>query len=141
MATKIKLGERPKSFDKTIEFPMLDGSVGCIPVVYRYRSRKELAEMTDEVQSVAKAAEAADIEAIKVKIEKKEAVEPMRQAEITDREMALQVDYIMKAVSGWGLDVKFDRAAVEQLVDEVPAAIPALVEGYRAAINQGRLGN
>lgn len=141
MATKIKLGERPKSFDKTIEFPMLDGSTGCIPVTYLYRSRKELAEMTDEVQSVARAAAAADMEAVKAKIERQEEVEPMKQVEITDREISLQVDYVMKAVTGWGLDVKFDRAAVEQLVDEVPAAIPALVEGYRAAINQGRLGN
>jgi len=141
MATKITLGQRPKSFDKTVEFKMLDGSDGCIPVSYRYRSRKELAEMTDEVQSVARAAVAADMEAVKAKIEKKEEVEPMKQIDITDREMSLQVDYIMQAVSGWGLDVKFDRAAVEQLVDEVPAAIPALVEAYRAAINQGRLGN
>jgi len=141
MATKIKLGNRPKSFDKTVEFSMLDGEVGCIPVTYAYRTRKELAEMTDEVQSVARAAAAADMEAVKAKIERKEEVEPMRQSEITDREISLQVDYIMKAVIGWGLDVKFDRAAVEQLVDEVPAAIPALVEGYRAAINQGRLGN
>jgi len=141
MATKIKLGERPKSFDKTVEFPMLDGSVGCIPVSYAYRTRKELAEMTDEVQSVAKAAEEADIEVVKAKLERKELIEPMKQVEITDREMSLQVDYIMKAVIGWGLDVKFERSAVEQLVDEVPAAIPALVEGYRSAINQGRLGN
>ena len=141
MATKIKLGDRPKSFDKTVEFKMLDGSDGCIPVTYAYRTRTELAAMTDEVQSVAKAAEAAEIEAIKAKIEKKEPIEPMKQVDITEREMSLQVDYIMKAVTGWDLDVKFERAAVEQLVDKVPAAIPALVDGYRSAINQGRLGN
>lgn len=141
MAQKIILGKRPKSFDKTVEFTMLDGSAGCIPATYKYRTRKELAQLTDEIQSTAKAQAEADVEAMKAKIEKGETIEALKQVDLLDREMSLQVDYLMQALEAWGLDVKFDRGAVEQLADELPAAIPALIDGYRKAINEGRLGN
>lgn len=141
MASKIKLGNRPKSFSRTISFVMLEGGDGCMEVNYKYRTRTELAKLTDEIQSAAKAQADADVEAVKAKIEKKESIEPLKQIDLLDRDMSLQVDYIMQAVDGWNLDEKFDREAVEQLADELPAAIAALVDGYRRAINEGRLGN
>jgi hypothetical protein len=141
MAQKIILGKRPKDFNKTIEFKMLDGSDGCIPAKYKYRTRKELAKLTDEIQATAQAQAEVDVEAFKAKIEKNEEIEPLKQIDIVERDISLQVDYLLQALDGWGLDAAFDRAAVEQLADEVPAAIPALIDGYREAINKGRLGN
>lgn len=141
MAQKITLGSRPKTFPKTVEFSMLDGETGCIPVTFHYRTRKENAKLVDELQDAAKALAANEAEAIKVKIEKGEQVELPKNVDLLDREMSVQVDYLMKAIAGWGLDEKFDRAALEQLADELPQAIPALIDGYRKAINEGRLGN
>jgi coenzyme F420-reducing hydrogenase alpha subunit len=141
MAQKIKLGNRPKSFARTITFAMVEGGEGCMELQFKYRSRKELAKLTDEVQSAAQAQHDADIESIKAKAEKKEPIEPLKQIDVLDRDISLQVDYLMQVVEGWNLDEKFDRAAVEQLADEVPAAISAAIETYRKAINEGRSGN
>jgi hypothetical protein len=141
MAQKIKLGARPQSFVRTITFPMVEGGEGCMELTFKYRSRKELAKLTDEVQAAAQAQHDADIAAIKAKAEKSEPIEPLKQVDLLDRDVSLQVDYLMQVVEGWNLDEKFDRAAVEQLADEVPAAIGAAIETYRKAINEGRLGN
>jgi coenzyme F420-reducing hydrogenase alpha subunit len=141
MAQKIKLGARPKSFARTITFAMVEGGEGSMELVYRYRSRKELAKLTDEVQAAAQAQHDADMAALKAKAEKGETIEPLKQIDLLDRDVSLQVDYLMQVVEGWNLDEKFDRAAVEQLADEVPAAISVAIETYRKAINEGRLGN
>lgn len=141
MAQKIKLGARPKSFARTVTFPMIEGEEGCMEVQYRYRSRRELADLIDELQSAAQAQNEADIQAVKVKAEKNESIDPVKQKDVLEREVSLKVDYVMQIVDGWNLDEKLNRAAVEQLADEVPAAIGAIIETYRKAINEGRLGN
>jgi hypothetical protein len=120
---------------------MVEGGEGCMELTLKYRSRKELAKLTDEVQAAAQAQHEADIAAIKAKAAKNEPIEPLKQVDLLDRDMSLQVDYLMQVVEGWNLDEKFDRAAVEQLADEVPVAIAAAIETYRKAINEGRLGN
>lgn len=142
MATKIKLGNRPKSFARTVTFAMIEGGEdGCMEVQLKYRTRKELAALTDEVQAAAQAQIDSDMDALKAKIEKKETVKALTQVDLLDRDMSLQVDYVMQVLTGWNLDEKLDRDAVEQLADEIPAAIAAIIEVYRTAINQGRLGN
>jgi hypothetical protein len=141
MAQKIKLGSRPKSFARVIKFPMVEGGEGCMEVQYRYRTRSELASLTDEIQAAAKAQADSDFAAMKAKLDSGEMAETLKQADILDRDITLQVDYVMQAVDGWNLDEKFDRAAIEQLADELPAAISAIIENYRKAINEGRLGN
>jgi len=141
MAQKIKLGARPKSFARTVNFGMVEGGEGCMEVQLKYRTRKELAALTDEVQAAAKAQADADIDAMKAKAEKNEPIEMLKQADILDRDISLQVDYVLQAVEGWNLDEKFERSAVEQLADEMPAAIKAIIEEYRKAINEGRSGN
>jgi hypothetical protein len=141
MATKIKLGTRPKSFSKTVEFKMLDGSTGCMEVQYKYRTRKDFAKFGDDLQATAQAASEAEIARITEAAKKGEPFKPATQEEMLEHDISMRVDYVMGAVEGWNLDEKFDRAAVEQLADELPAAVAAIVSDYRAAINEGRLGN
>ncbi|MDN4052909.1 phage tail assembly chaperone [Massilia sp. YIM B02763] len=142
MAQKIKLGARPKSFTRLVAFPMIEGGEdGCIEVQFKYRTRKELAKLTDEVQGARQALHDADIEAIKAKADKNEPIDVFKQSDMIDRDISLTVDYLMQVMDGWNLDEKFDRRALEQLADEVPAALRAIVDTYRTAINEGRLGN
>lgn len=141
MAQKIKLGNRPKSFARTITFTMLEGGEGCFEVQYKYRSRKEMAALIDELQVASIAQSEADTAALKAKLDKGEAIAQFKQVDFLDREMSLKVDYVMQIIDSWNLDEKFERAAVEQLADEMPAAVNAIVEDYRKAINEGRLGN
>lgn len=146
-ATKIVLGKRPESFKKTVQATMLDGSTGCMEVEYRYRSRTELAELIDELQAKMKDEANVEIERFKAAVEKaKQSGEPIpeftaTQAEIVKRQSAVSVDYIQKIVKGWNLDADFDKEGVAELVDTLPAMSEAIKDDYRAAINEGRLGN
>lgn len=122
---KIKLGQRPESFKKKVTFPMLDGTTGEITITYRYRTRKEFGALLDGLIEDAKAGEAGE----------------MTMAELMARTAASNADYILMIATGWDIDAEFDRASIEQLADEAPAAVLAVMEEYRAAINGGRLGN
>jgi hypothetical protein len=141
MANKIILGKRPKSFKRTVSFPMPGEAAGTIEVSYKYRTRSEFAAFSDEFQSVAKAEGEKAVARITDAIEKKEPVAEPTQAEITERQNALNVRYLMGALDGWNLDEEFNEENVAQLVDELPAAANAIAADYRSAINEGRLGN
>jgi hypothetical protein len=138
---KIALGQRPETFQHTVNFPMLDGKQGSIEVAYIYRTRTQFGEFADEIRSQVKAQYEADLDRIKAVAAKGEHVPELTQAEIISREGATNVDYVMRCVKGWNLDVPFDRAAVVQLADEVPAAVTAIIAAYRDAVTEGRLGN
>jgi len=146
-ATKIVLGKRPESFKKTVHATMLDGTTGCMEVEYKYRSRTELAELIDELQAKMKDEANVEIERFKAAVEKaKETGEAIpefttTQTAIVKRQAAVAVDYILKIVKGWNLDADLDKDAVAELVDTLPAMAEAIKDDYRAAINEGRLGN
>jgi hypothetical protein len=145
---KIQLGKPPKSFTKELSFPMLDGTVGTIKVDYIYRSRKDFAAFVDGKLDAIKVAAEAEIAASREKIaaEKDAGAEAAMSFGISETETNLkrassQVDYIMDCVQGWNLDVPFDREAIEQLVDELPLAASTIIQSYREAMTEGRLGN
>jgi hypothetical protein len=138
---KIILGQRPKTFSHTVSFPQLDGTPGTISLTYKYRTRSEFAAFADELRAEIATAQAAELEALKAIVAKGGAVADMTQAEMLDRETKTNVSYIIRCVEGWNLDVPFDEAAVRQLADEVPGAIPEIISAYRDAITTGRLGN
>jgi len=146
-ATKIVLGKRPESFKKTVHATMLDGSTGCMEVEYKYRSRTELAALIDELQSKMKDEANVEIERFKAAVEKAkqtgEAIPEFTttQTEIVKRQTAVSVDYLLKIVKGWNLDVDLDKESVAELVDTLPAVAEAIKDDYRAAVNEGRLGN
>jgi len=146
-ATKIVLGKRPESFKKTVQATMLDGSTGCMEVEYKYRSRTELATLIDELQSKMKDEANVEIERFKAAVEKAkqtgEAIPEFTttQTEIVKRQTAVSVEYLLKIVKGWNLDVDLDKEAVTELVDTLPGVAEAIKDDYRAAINEGRLGN
>ncbi len=130
MAT-VKLGSRPKNFSKTVSFPMLDGTVGTIKVDYVYRTRKEFGKFVDELTEAAGVASTASIDG-----DGKFSMEAL-MANVSGS----NAEYVLKVIDGWNLEAELSRESVEQLSDEVPAAVNAIMETYRKAITEGRLGN
>lgn len=128
---KIKLGSRPKNFTRTISIDMLEGGKGTIEVKYKYRTRTEFGQFIDELMGAAdvKPASTADED---VKFSLAEALEKTRDT---------NADYILKIADGWNLDEDFNLANVQQLCDELPGAAMAMIDTYRAAVSEGRLGN
>ncbi len=127
--SKIKLGARPKNFTRVVSFPMLDGTTGKIEVTYRYRTRSEFGAFIDKLVDAAGATKPANAE------------EKFSMADLMDKTAGANADYLLDVVDAWNLDEDLNRANVQQLSDELPAAVNAIMEAYRAAITEGRLGN
>lgn len=125
---KIKLGNTPKSFKKVVKFPMLEGGEGSIEVTFKYRTRTQFGAFIDEI--------------VEASGEKKQSdEEKFSNADLWQKVAGSNADYILQVVEGWNLDEDLTKANIEQLADELPAAVNAIMETYRAAILEGRLGN
>jgi hypothetical protein len=128
---KIKLGARPKTFEHTLKVKLTDGTEGVLPLTYRYRTRTEFGEFIDGLFRQAKVTPAStDTEDVRFSL--REALERTRDS---------NADYILQIVEGWGLDEEFSRESVVQLCDELPGVAVEIIERYRLACTEGRLGN
>ena len=125
---KISLGKRPTTFKKNVSFPMLDGTTGTIEVSYVYRTRKEFGIFIDDLMAAAGET-------------KKPDDEKFSMADLMEKTAGNNADYILKVVKGWNLDEELTHDNVQQLADELPAAVNAVMETYRIAVTEGRLAN
>jgi hypothetical protein len=128
---KIKLGARPKSFKKLVKFPMLDGTEGSIECIYKYRTRKEFGEFIDGILKGAKVKAPEDADG----------VDSFSMAQLMEKTGGANADYVLQVLDGWNLDEELNRANVEELANEIPLAVNTIMETYRLAITEGRLGN
>lgn len=131
MATTFKLGNRPKFFAPiTVRFTGPDGAEKVIPdVVFVYRTRTEYGEWVDSINEASAAS-------YTPAPGEKFSVKALFQA--TGSGGATQ---LANAINSCGLDLPLSAENLAQLYDESPAAMEALIEAYRAAAVQGRLGN
>jgi hypothetical protein len=128
---KVKLGMRPKNFKRTVKFPMVDGTEGVIEVVFKYRTRTEFGKFIDDMMNAAnEQADGQTAEDQRVSLGR--ALEKTKEA---------NADYILQIAEGWNLEESFDRDNLAQLCDEIPGAAMAIMDVYRAAIVEGRMGN
>lgn len=125
---KIKLGQTPKTFKKVVKFPMLDGTEGQIACDFKYRTRTEFGLFIDEIIAAAGAKKQGDDAEFSM-------------AELMDRTAGSNADYVLQVLDAWNLDEELNKTNVQQLADEIPAAVNAIMETYRVAITEGRLGN
>ena len=126
---KIKLGNRPKSFKRIVKVPMLDGSEGSIEVTFKYRTRSEFGAFIDSITEAAGIKSKADDDA------------KFSLADLMEKTKESNADYLFKVIEGWNLDEEFTLPNVAQLCDELPGAASAIMETYRLAVTEGRLGN
>jgi hypothetical protein len=128
---KIVLGKRPKNFKTKVSFPMLDGETGTIEVSYIYRTRTEFGTLIDGLMTDA----GVDTENATEESQKFSLAQALEKTRDTN------ADYILQVADGWNIDEEFTRETVAQLCDEIPAAALAIMNTYRNAITEGRLGN
>lgn len=131
---KVILGNRPKNFKHTVEFTDVDGEQYKIECVFKYRTRQEFADFFDQIN-----ADERQLEAEKKNNEHGGDVFSLRRfIESTDKANA---KWIAAALEGWNLDFPMNGDTILQLVNEIPSASKAIMDAYRAAIVEGRLGN
>lgn len=129
---RITLGKRPDSFKLFVSALLPEGGEGTIEVTYRYRTRSEFGQLLDKRHADA---QAADARATAEGAPEKTAGEMhalMRDA---------MADHILEIAMDWNLPEPFDLAHVTQLADEFPGLARAIIDRYRDAIVEGRLGN
>lgn len=128
---KIALGKRPKNFKHNITVPLLDGTTGSMEIIFTYRTRTEFGQMIDGLM---------DDAGVKPVGEDEES-QKLSLAQAMERTKETNADYILKVAEGWNLESEFNRENVAQLCDEIPAAAMAIMNSYRTAITEGKLGN
>lgn len=124
----VTLGKRPESFKHPVKFPMLDGTVGEITITFKYRTRTEYGQFIDKVMADAG-------------IENRKGQEKLSLEALMKQSNNNSADHLMQVILDWDLEVPLSRDAVKQLSDEQPAAAAEIMETYRVACNEGRLGN
>ena len=128
MATKIKLGARPKSFTRVVKFPLLEGGEGSIECTFKYRTRSEFGVFIDALVESAGA-------------KPKDDGEKFSMEELMERTAGQNAKYILDVLEAWNLDEDLNQANVQQLADELPGAAAAIMEEYRTSCVEGRAKN
>jgi hypothetical protein len=134
---KIKLGNRPKTFKHTLKVSLPEGGQGEVQMTYKYRTRTEFGAFLDELFSEAKVQAKSQAE--------EDVVQSLQAALAVTRDT--NADYILKIAEGWnltdeeGAPLEFNRENVEQMCDELPGVAMEIINVYRAAVAEGRLGN
>ena len=134
---RVTLGKRPETFTAFVSALLPEGGEGTIEVTYRYRTRKEFGELLDQRMAQAEAADAerqADLAAGKD-------VPALTAGDVQQSMVCATVDHILEIATGWNLPEPFEREHVTQLADELPGLARAIIDRYREAIVEGRLGN
>lgn len=128
-ATVIKLGATPKVFKQIpVKFTLPDGGDGAIPVVFKYRTRSGYALYLNDLYATS------------------EAEKPPEGAKLDFVELFAKggektVSQLLNCVESWVFDYDLTKENLTQMQDEIPAAIAAMGEAYRAACVEGKLGN
>lgn len=125
-----KIAQNP-TFSADVEIPRVNGETIKVPFVFKYRGRKELAALFSGWQESAKAEKAA--------LEAKGGA--VTWAEITESQMARQVDQVQALVDSWGFDDELSEENIRALVDTSSGAGEAIVEAYQKAFVPARKGN
>lgn len=128
MANKIKLGQRPASFKKTVEFTSLEGEQLEVVMNFKYRTRKEFGEFFDKM--FADGGQPAP-----------KTVDESYMTALMARSGEKNIDYLLDIATGWNLDIDFARASIDQMCDEMPGAAAAIMQAYYTAITEGRVKN
>ena len=128
MASNIKLGARPKNIVRTVTFPLPEGGEGHISCTYRYRTRTQFGEFVDALMA-------------KSPVGRPDYADPAVNTKLQQSLIASNAGYLIDALDGWDLDEELNVANLERLADELPGAVMAIMEDYRAACCEGRLGN
>lgn len=124
----IKLGQKPKTFKPiAVRFVLPDGTDGEILVTFKYRTRTEMGALVDEMFKDAGKARPDG--------------EQFSMLDVMEKTRDKNADYLAQCIDAWNLDEKLSRDSLSQLADEIPAAASAIMEAYRAAALEGRLGN
>lgn len=138
---RVTLGKRPETFTAFVSALLPEGGEGTIEVTYRYRTRSEFGALLDKRQADAEAFDARAAAEAKAARDRGEQVPEKTAGDLHNMMRDAMATHILEIATGWNLPEPFDLQHVTQLCDELPGMARAIVDRYRDAIVEGRLGN
>lgn len=137
---KLRLGDNPKNFKKTISIVLLDGGTAPLEVSYIYRTRSQFAALVDA--NIAKA----EAEAKAVAEAATDAVDAAAGERLTIAQSYAAVDkaraeHVLQIADGWDLGDEFTLDNLLQFEDEYPGALHAISIAYTQAVAEARAKN
>jgi uncharacterized protein (UPF0335 family) len=127
---KFKIAQNP-TFKVDVDIPRVGGTTIKVPFEFKYRDRKDLAELFVAWQEAARQederfrAMGADVDLV----------------ELTKSNINRQVDQVTQLVASWGFDDKLNEESIRALVETSAGAGEAIADAYRKAFTVVRLGN
>ena len=137
---KLKLGDNPKSFKKTIQIVLLEGGTAPLEISYIYRTRSQFAALVDA--NIAKAEADAKAAAEGAETNADDAA-PKRLTIAQSYAMVdkARADHVLKIADGWDLGDEFNAESLLQFEDEYPGALDAISIAYVQAVAEARAKN
>lgn len=124
----IKLGNRPETFaQRSVTFPLPDGTMGKIKYKGKFRTRSEFGEMLDEMSQDKDGAPPSDSDT--------------RWAQLFSQGSESNGKFLEKCIASWDAEIELDPALLTQFSDELPGGAAAILEDYRQICLNGRVGN
>lgn len=125
---KIKIAQNP-TFTAEVQVPRIGGESVPVEFEFRYMDRITLAGMFDRWNRAREA------------WAEKAKADNATWEEVTAGEIALQAEQLDEIVTGWGLEDKFSKGAILELVRTCTGAPKAVIDAFQAAYSPARLGN
>lgn len=124
---KIVLGNNPKNYESDVEVTLEDGDKTEITVIYKYRTRTEMAEFLESLSiDPTKQIELLDM---------KNAVKNTQQSLEQDAEMLLDI------MDGWNVDIELTKENLMQFCNELPQAAMDILIHYISGAKKLRQKN
>lgn len=143
MATKVTLGGNPKNFVKHVDIVLLDGTTDKLAITYIYRTRKQFAEMVDEVTAKLEGQiqELTDAEAAARQADPAAPVKRQSTVEKFAQQDGLQADQVLLVAEGWELADPFTRENLLELESKFPGSLQRINRVYTQAVSEARQKN
>lgn len=136
---KFAFGKTPETFKRTVEVIDIDGNASEIEFTFKYRTKKQFAELLDEGIKAAKAEYAASVpESEKSGLD---AISDQFYTDLTAKNDKKSAEHVLKIAKGWDLEDAFTIEKLMELEDRYSGSLQTIAQVYAKAVSEVRTKN
>ncbi len=136
---KFAFGKTPDTFPRTVEIIDIEGGVSEIEFTFKYRTKKQFAELLDEGIKAAKAEHAASVP--ESEKEGLDAISDQFYSDLISKNDKKSAEHVLKIAKGWDLADEFTVDKLMQLENDYPGSLQAIAQTYAKAVSEVRTKN
>lgn len=136
---KFAFGKTPEIFKRTVEVIDIEGGVSEIEFTFKYRTKKQFAELLDEGIKATKAEHAANVP--ESEKEGLDAISDQFYSDLIAKNDKKSAEHVLKIAKGWDLADEFTVDKLMQLENDYPGSLQAIAQTYAKAVSEVRTKN